>query len=325
MHSSRISTAPLLTVSQHALLPGGCLLTGRCLVPGRGAWFGGVSAPGGGGGIPACTKADPPMNRITDTCKNITLPQAFVISSYYRNQRVTRSNRRKKVGFFVPQNFPPFPMRKRNKKWKEKWKKLVSLLWFVSIWINIRQLRDNFHQKQQDKRTARAKRRHSNCTFPLWKWGRFVRKHARGSTGFTDCRRFVRKHARGSIGFTNCGRFVRKHARGSTGFTDCRRFVRKHARGSIGFTNCGRFVRKHARGSIGLTDCGRFVTKHARWSTGFTDWWLHWILKKIAMWRSRSSQIAGSCTTQQLLLCDIILQHLMISFCNIWWHHFELI
>ena len=51
------------------------------------------------------------------------------------------------------------------------------------------------------------------------------------------------------------------------------------------------------------------------------------ILKKITTWRSRSSQIAGS-STQQLLLCnnatfdDIILQHLMTSFC-IRWHHFE--
>ena len=50
-------------------------------------------------------------------------------------------------------------------------------------------------------------------------------------------------------------------------------------------------------------------------------------MKKIATWRSRSSQIAGS-STQQLLLCnnatfdDIILQHLMTSFC-IRWHHFE--
>ena len=27
----------------------------------------------GGGGIPACTEADPPMKRMTDRCKNITL------------------------------------------------------------------------------------------------------------------------------------------------------------------------------------------------------------------------------------------------------------
>ena len=32
---------------------------------------GGVYGPGGG--IPACTEADPPVNRITHTSKNITL------------------------------------------------------------------------------------------------------------------------------------------------------------------------------------------------------------------------------------------------------------
>ena len=49
MHSSRMRTGRLLTVSQHAL-PGG--------VP-------------AGGYLPRY----PPVNRITDTCKNITLPQ----------------------------------------------------------------------------------------------------------------------------------------------------------------------------------------------------------------------------------------------------------
>ena len=29
----------------------------------------------GMGGIPACTEADPPVNRMTNRCKNITLPQ----------------------------------------------------------------------------------------------------------------------------------------------------------------------------------------------------------------------------------------------------------
>ena len=34
----------------------------------------GVPSPGGAGGIPACTEADPPppVNRMTDRCKNIT-------------------------------------------------------------------------------------------------------------------------------------------------------------------------------------------------------------------------------------------------------------
>ena len=41
---------------------------GGCLVRG-------VSAPGVGvvSHIPACTEADPPVNRMTDRCKNITL------------------------------------------------------------------------------------------------------------------------------------------------------------------------------------------------------------------------------------------------------------
>ena len=61
---------------------GGCLLWG-CLFRGHvcsqgGVCYwrgvcGGVSAPGGCG-IPACTEADtPPVDRITDTSKNITL------------------------------------------------------------------------------------------------------------------------------------------------------------------------------------------------------------------------------------------------------------
>ena len=56
------------------------------LVPGPGdAWSCGVPGLGGclvlggawswGCGISACTEADPPVNRITDACENITLPQ----------------------------------------------------------------------------------------------------------------------------------------------------------------------------------------------------------------------------------------------------------
>ena len=67
---------------------GGCLLWGGCLLRGVsalgwGVWSGGclvqgVSALGGsapGGGIPACTEADPPVwtEWMTDRCKNITL------------------------------------------------------------------------------------------------------------------------------------------------------------------------------------------------------------------------------------------------------------
>ena len=47
---------------------GGCLLRGGCLLPGGCLLRGGC-------GIPTCTEADtpPPVDRITDTYKNITL------------------------------------------------------------------------------------------------------------------------------------------------------------------------------------------------------------------------------------------------------------
>ena len=54
------------------LVPGGVSGLGGS-GPGRGVCSRGVSAPRGCG-IPACTEADtPPVNRITYTCKNITL------------------------------------------------------------------------------------------------------------------------------------------------------------------------------------------------------------------------------------------------------------
>ena len=80
-------TARLLTVSQYALLGGGVPAGG---VPAWGGWVylprrctrpGGVPAQGlylPGGctyrGV-ASQVSPPPVNRITDTCKNITLPQ----------------------------------------------------------------------------------------------------------------------------------------------------------------------------------------------------------------------------------------------------------
>ena len=74
-------TGRSLTICQ-SLLPGGgwCLLPGRCVCSG-GGWAGGmngVCSGGGwvllsgggcllpGGGIPACTEADPPVNRMND-------------------------------------------------------------------------------------------------------------------------------------------------------------------------------------------------------------------------------------------------------------------
>ena len=64
MHSSRMRTV----CNSSRLLEG-------VSAPGRGAWSGGVCSGGclvPGGGITACTEADPPVNRMTDTCKNIT-------------------------------------------------------------------------------------------------------------------------------------------------------------------------------------------------------------------------------------------------------------
>ena len=90
MHSSRMRTGSSrsLTVCR-CLLPGagvsalgGVCSRGSDLLPGGSAPLGmsaveGCLLPGGGlllgGGIPAFTEADPPVNRITDTSKNITL------------------------------------------------------------------------------------------------------------------------------------------------------------------------------------------------------------------------------------------------------------
>ena len=51
-------------------------LWGVCFPGGYASW--GVCSPEvcfSGGGIQAGTEADPPVNRMTDRCKNITLPQ----------------------------------------------------------------------------------------------------------------------------------------------------------------------------------------------------------------------------------------------------------
>ena len=82
MHSSRMRTGRSLTVCQSLLPGGGVCSQGGCLLEGvsalgvsvLGGLLWGVSAPEGGGGIPTCTETDtPPVNRITNRCKNITL------------------------------------------------------------------------------------------------------------------------------------------------------------------------------------------------------------------------------------------------------------
>ena len=57
------------------MFPGGCMLPRGACFPGGACFQEGVCASRGGvgGGIPACTEADPPVNRITHTSKNITL------------------------------------------------------------------------------------------------------------------------------------------------------------------------------------------------------------------------------------------------------------
>ena len=77
MHSSGMRTGRSLTICW-SLLPRGCLLPGGCLLWGgvcsRGCLLCGVSAPMGGViSQHALRQTPPPINRITDTSKNITL------------------------------------------------------------------------------------------------------------------------------------------------------------------------------------------------------------------------------------------------------------
>ena len=82
MHSSRMRTVrfcpylPACTV-QRGSATRGVSATRGCQLPRGGVCYqGGCLLPGGPEGcIPACTEADPPVNRMTDRCKNITLPQ----------------------------------------------------------------------------------------------------------------------------------------------------------------------------------------------------------------------------------------------------------
>ena len=72
-------------------VPRGCLLRGGwgCLLWGVPAPGG--SAPGWGCGISACTEPDPPVDRMTDRCKNITFPTSLrtvKMTSSYRQLRL---------------------------------------------------------------------------------------------------------------------------------------------------------------------------------------------------------------------------------------------
>ena len=69
MHSCRMRTGRLLTVCC-SLLPVGCLLPGGRGVSARGVWSRGGGALLAGGVLPT---GDPPVNRMTNRCKNITL------------------------------------------------------------------------------------------------------------------------------------------------------------------------------------------------------------------------------------------------------------
>ena len=78
MHSSRKRNARLLTVSKHALmgeyLPMGGYLPGGYLP--RGVYLLGVPAQ----------VLPPPVNRTTDRCKNITLPQTSFTGGKYKQK-----------------------------------------------------------------------------------------------------------------------------------------------------------------------------------------------------------------------------------------------
>ena len=88
MHTARLLTvSPRMHCAGGVSASGGCLLRGGCLLPGEAVCFpggclllGGVSASGGGaacfqGVSQHALRQTPPVNRITDSCKNITFPQ----------------------------------------------------------------------------------------------------------------------------------------------------------------------------------------------------------------------------------------------------------
>ena len=56
-------------------VPGVCMVLGVCAWSRWGAWSQGVHGPGGVVSQHALRQTPPPVNRMTDRCKNITLPQ----------------------------------------------------------------------------------------------------------------------------------------------------------------------------------------------------------------------------------------------------------
>ena len=81
MHSSRMHTACALTISPSMLFAWGCMVLGGCMVPGG-------LVIGGEAGVVSqhALRQTPPVNRMTDACENITLPQtSFAGGNYYSN------------------------------------------------------------------------------------------------------------------------------------------------------------------------------------------------------------------------------------------------
>ena len=88
LHSSRMRTTRLLPVSP-SMHCAGRVCSWGCLLPG-GVLSGGVCSRGC---IPACNGADPPVNRMIDRCKNITLSQtSFAGGNNKRNKKWVSAN-----------------------------------------------------------------------------------------------------------------------------------------------------------------------------------------------------------------------------------------
>ena len=96
--------------AQGVSAPGGCLLwEGVYLVPGVSALggvcsLGGVPGPGAGVPAPGGCQVLPPVNRMTNRCKNITLPQTSFAGGKYLDCRVIDRHIILKVKLLPPAN-----------------------------------------------------------------------------------------------------------------------------------------------------------------------------------------------------------------------------